>query len=211
MKKRWAGDRAGELSRRSFLKACAAAPLVTGGSGVAVRGVAVREESAVNSAAAYSSSSVNASTVGAQSPEEFVAIQVGAISFLDEGLDKVLDILQQQGGVNALMLAVFTYGRGIAGRQVPGQPLPDHGVQQYDTDTFHGGSYTAVHPRYFSNTSLRDVRAPDLGNFDVFEAVLPAARKRGLKTIAWFEDVFRADTPGVRELQERDLQGRNAT
>jgi len=27
--------------------------------------------------------------------------------------------------------------KGIAGRQVPGQPLPDHGKQQYDTDTFY--------------------------------------------------------------------------
>jgi hypothetical protein len=143
--------------------------------------------------------------------QKMVGIQIGAVSFVDEGVEPVLDILQSKGHVNTLFVAAFTYGRGIAGRQIPGQPLPDHGKQQYDTDTFHGGSYTAVHPKYFSNTSLRDVRAPDLGGFDVFETVLPSAKKRGLKTIAWFEDVFRNDTPGVRELQEKDLQGRNAT
>jgi hypothetical protein len=38
--------------------------------------------------------------------------------------------------INTLFLATFTYGRGIAGRQVPGQPLPDHGKQEYDLD-FH--------------------------------------------------------------------------
>jgi hypothetical protein len=140
-----------------------------------------------------------------------IGIQIGAVSFVDEGVEPVLDILQSKGHVNTLFVAAFTYGRGIAGRQIPGQPLPDHGKQQYDTDTFHGGSYTAVHPRYFSNTSLRDVRAPDLGAFDVFEAVLPSAKKRGMRTIAWFEDVFRNDTPGVRELEEKDLEGRNAT
>jgi hypothetical protein len=140
-----------------------------------------------------------------------IGIQVGAVSFVDEGVEPVLDILQSKAHVNTLFVAAFTYGRGIAGRQIPGQPLPDHGKQQYDTDTFHGGSYTGIHSNYFSNTPLRDIRAPDLGAFDVFEAMLPSAKKRGMKTIAWFEDVFRNDTPGVRELEEKDLQGRNAT
>ena len=139
-----------------------------------------------------------------------VGIQIGAVSFVDEGVEPVLDILQQKGGVNALFLAAFTYGRGIAGRQVPGQPLPDHGKQQYDTDTFHGGSYAAVHPQFYHDTPLRDFRAPDLGSFDLFEAVLPASRKRGMKNIAWFEDVFRPDVTGVQQVQEKDLHGRNA-
>jgi hypothetical protein len=138
-----------------------------------------------------------------------IGIQIGAVSFVDEGIDPVLDTLQK-AEVNTLFLAVFTYGRGIAGRQVPGQPLPDHGKQQYDTDTFHGGSYAAVHPQYFQNTPLRDIRAPDLGKFDILESVLPASRKRGMQNIAWFEDVFRPDTAGVQQLQEKDLHGRNA-
>jgi hypothetical protein len=51
--------------------------------------------------------------------EKMVGIQIGAISFVDEGTEKALDILQERGGVNTLFLAVFTYGRGIAGRQIP--------------------------------------------------------------------------------------------
>ena len=81
----------------------------------------------------------------AASQNRMVGIQVGAVSFLDEGTEKVLDILQERASVNTLFLATFTYGRGIAGRQVPGQPLPDHGKQEYDTGTFHGGNYAAVH------------------------------------------------------------------
>ncbi len=142
---------------------------------------------------------------------KMIGIQIGAVSFVDEGVESVLDTLQSKAHVNTLFIAAFTYGRGIAGRQIPGQPLPDHGKQQYDTDTFHGGSYTAVHPQFYANTPLRDIRAPDLGKFDVFEAVLPSARKRGMKSIAWFEDVFRGDIPGVRDLQEKDLHDRNAT
>ena len=59
-------------------------------------------------------------------PSKMIGIQVGAVSFVDEGTEKVLDVLQERACVNTLFLAVFTYGRGIAGRQIPGQPLPDH-------------------------------------------------------------------------------------
>jgi hypothetical protein len=154
--------------------------------------------------------SVAAFAAQAAPAKKMIGIQIGAVSFVDEGVEPVLDILQTRAHVNTLFIAAFTYGRGIAGRQIPGQPLPDHGKQQYDTDTFHGGSYAAVHARFYSNTSLRNVRAPDLGSFDVFEAVLPSAKKRGMKSIAWFEDVFRPDIPGVQQLQEKDLHGRNA-
>ena len=114
----------------------------------------------------------------APSGKKFVAVQVGAVSFVDEGVEQVLDILQKRGGVNALMLAVFTCGRGIAGRQIPGQPLPDHGAQTYDTDTFHGGSYTAVHPQFFQNSIFKDFRAPDVGAFDLLAEVVPKESAR---------------------------------
>src|ERR1700688_4266598 len=59
------------------------------------------------------------------SRKTMVGIQIGAVSFADEGVDPVLDILQSKAHVNTLFVAAFTYGRGIAGRQIPGQPLPD--------------------------------------------------------------------------------------
>src|ERR1051326_549885 len=118
---------------------------------------------------------------------KMIGIQVGAVSFVDEGVEKVLDEFQQDASVNTLFVATFTYGRGIAGRQVPGSPLPDHGKQQYDNGsgfgTFQGGSYTKVHPQYYKDTVLQDFRAPEFGDYDVLEAVLPSARKRGMKTI----------------------------
>lgn len=92
--------------------------------------------------------------------------------------------------MNALMLAVFTYGRGIAGRQIPGQPLPDHGAQQYDTATFHGGDYAQIHPEYYRESVFRDFRAPDVGNFDLLGAVVPKAKARAIKSYCWFEDVY---------------------
>jgi hypothetical protein len=142
--------------------------------------------------------------------KEMIGIQLGAVSFVDEGVEKVLDICQEDAAVNTLFIATFTYGRGIAGRQVPGQPLPDHGKQEYDTGSFFGGCYTKVNPEYFKDTVFQKFRAPDFGDYDVLEATLPAAKKRGMKTICWFEDVFRKDLPNIDQLQEKQLSGNNA-
>jgi hypothetical protein len=142
--------------------------------------------------------------------EKMIGIQVGAVSFADEGVSKVLDECQKSASVNTLFVATFTYGRGIAGRQIPGQPLPDHGSQKYDTDTFFGGAYTKVDPKYYTNTAFKDFRAPDLGSFDVLEQVIPEAKKRGMKTICWYEDVFRRGLPNIEKLQEVELSGKRA-
>ena len=47
-----------------------------------------------------------------------MGIQVGAVSFVDEGTDRVLENLQSMAAINTLFVATFTYGRGIAGRQL---------------------------------------------------------------------------------------------
>src|SRR3569833_1145064 len=140
---------------------------------------------------------------------KMIGIQVGAVSFVDEGTERVLDVLQERASVNTLFLAVFTYGRGIAGRQIPGQPLPDHGKQEYDLN-FHGGNFATPHAEFYKNTVIKDTRAPDHGNLDILAEVLPAAKKRGMNVGCWPYDVFRPDLPNIVGVQERDLHGRNA-
>jgi hypothetical protein len=139
-----------------------------------------------------------------------VGIQIGAVSFVDEGTDKVLDILQDRGAIDTVYLTTFTYGRGLAGRQIPGHPFPDHGVRQSDERFFHGGNYAVPHPEFYRNTVLKQTRAPDHGELDIVATVLPAAKKRGLRVFCSIEDVFRADVPGVSEVAEVDLQGGKA-
>ena len=184
-------------SRRRFLRD------VTGAS-VAVLGGGTR-----SSHAAEDSGPEPARSAPAQAGKKFIAIQVGAVSFADEGVEKVLDVLQERGRVNALMLAVFTYGRGIAGRQIPRQPLPDHGAQEYDTSTFHGGSYTAVHSQFFQNSIFQDFRAPDVGAFDLLAEVVPKAKARGMASYCWFEDVYNPQyLAGFEQVAEVDVHGR---
>ncbi len=172
-----------EFDRRAFLKTAAAA-----GTATALGG------------------SPQAPSTGTK---PIIGIQIGSVSFLDEGVEKVLDILQEKAAVNTLFLASFTYGRGIAGRQIKGFPFPDHGKQEYD-DNFHGGNFATPHPQFYKDTVLKETKAPDHGNIDILEMVIPAAKKRGIKTYCWSEDVWRPDVPNVEKCQEVDLSGRRA-
>ena len=143
--------------------------------------------------------------------QPMIGIQAGAVSFVDEGTEKVLDTFQETAGINTIFLATFTYGRGIAGRQLPNQPLPDHGKQQYDADTFHGGNYATPHPQYYRDTALVPEKAPDHPGYDVIADVLPAAHRRGMKVICWFEDVLKytstIEAPGFARAREVVLTG----
>src|SRR5439155_2422594 len=137
-----------------------------------------------------------------------IGMQVGAVSFVDENVEPVLERFQR-ARINALFIAAFSYGRGIAGRQIPGQPLPDHGKQKYDTN-FHGGNFASTHEQFYRDTSLKKIQAPDHPGFDVLECVLPKARSRKMKTFCWYEDVFRRDLEGIERLQEVTLSGKKS-
>jgi len=145
-----------------------------------------------------------------QATSRTIGIQVGAVSFVDEGVESVLDRFQRDANINALFIASFSYGRGIAGRQVPGQPLPDHGKQEYDAE-FHGGNFARTHEKYYAHTTLKKIEAPDHPGFDVLASVLPQAQARRMKVFCWYEDVFRRDLEGIDRLQEVTLSGKKAS
>src|SRR5882724_8447879 len=180
-------NRSSRLDRRDFLKTTAVAA----------------------AAAALSTALVEHGASAEKPPsQKMIGLQVGAVSFFDEGVGQVLDTLQEGGAVNTIFLTTFTYGRGLAGRQIPGQPFPDHGQQESDEKTFHGGNYATPHAQFYAKTVLNQIRAPEFGDLDIVTAVLPAARKRKMKLFCSIEDVFRGDVPGVKDVSEVDLQGR---
>ncbi len=114
---------------------------------------------------------------------KMIGIQVGSVSFVDEGVGKVLDILQERAAVDTVFLTTFTYGRGLAGRQIPGYPFPDHRVQESDTGSFHGGNYATPHPEFYSNRGCYEFRLSEMGkmgHFCIFqrESVSGACRLR---------------------------------
>lgn len=183
-------------SRREFIR-----------NGATLAAMVAAGEFALGAAAA-------ASTGGRPPLKGTYGIQIGADSFVDEGTEKVLDVLQEKGAVNTLYLSTFTYDRGITGRPGPGRNYPGHGVETSDKPYFHGGNYATPHAQYYKGTKIPggDLKAPDLGKLDILQEVLPRAKKRGMKVIASIQDGFNypADMGFVSDYAEIDLQGRKS-
>ena len=144
-------------------------------------------------------------------PKKSCGIQIGPDCFVDEGIEKTLDILQQKGAVDTLYLSTFTYDRGIIGRTT-GKDYPGHGVDASDKGYFHGGNYATPHSKFYTGTAIKgeQLKAPDFGDRDILAEVLQKAKHRGMKTICSIQDGFSypADMPFIEEMHEIDLQGR---
>jgi hypothetical protein len=84
------------VTRRDFLHA---------GIGVAAAETSPRWASATNPAVGLDAT---------KSTEKKVGIQISAVSFVDEGVNKVLDILQDRREKNTLFLSTFTYDATLA-------------------------------------------------------------------------------------------------
>lgn len=114
--------------------------------------------------------------------EKFVGIQISPISFIDEGVETVLDTLKDRVGVNALMIGTISWLGLKVGRRISWEVegWPDHGVAE--PYSMQGGSYLRYRPEYYKNTFIDGFRAPDeeMEGKDILEMVIPAARERGM-------------------------------
>lgn len=157
---------------------------------------------------------------GSDSSEKFVAVQISPISFIDEGVDEVLDTLQQRVGVNVLMLGTVSWLGLKAGRSISYaiDGWPDHGVAQ--PFAMRGGAYYDPDPRFYQRTAIRDFKAtdPEMEGFDVLETVVPKARERGMKVFVELMEPFfkyaghgsvnNVAVPNLPQLLETDVFGR---
>jgi len=192
-----------ETSRRNFIKAAS----MTSAAALVGRNGFAESSPGLPPAAALGQQSPDATSN--KSDRRIIAIQVPPQSFVDEGVDKCLDTLQEKAGVNVIMPIVYSYGWELIGRQVKGHPLPDHGVQAYGE--IHGGSFTKVNPEFYTDSPIsQDLRAPDLGNFDVLADVIPKAKQRGIQTYACSSDsdYNPAFIPNFERIAEIDVYGR---
>lgn len=144
----------------------------------------------------------------------FVGIQIGAISFVDEGVEQVLDTLEQRAGVNALLISALSWSRGNAGRALYG--FPDHGIAE--PDNLQGGAFWEPNPAYYTATDHREFRAPDplYAGFDTLADVIPAAKKREMKVYTYYCETSGSAIrsiwqPGFHQFLDRDHWGRTAT
>ncbi|WP_329005747.1 hypothetical protein OHA18_20405 [Kribbella sp. NBC_00709] len=117
--------------------------------------------------------------------EPLIGLQIGAISFADEGVE-VIDLLAEKAGVTALFVATQAFDRGVQGRQIKGRPHPGHGPNDFDDDHW-GGSYVTQHAEHYRGSVLQPYRAPDrdVEGYDVLASVIPKAKERGLQTYSF--------------------------
>ena len=151
---------------------------------------------------------------------KFVGIQVSPISFLDEGVEAVLDTLKDRVGVNVLMLGTVSWlglktGRSIS-HEIDG--WPDHGVPE--PFAMKGGGYFRPDPAYYGGTFIKDYgsRDPEFVGKDILKMVLPPAHERGMRVyIELMEPFFKytghgstntVDIPNLAQAMEVDVFGR---
>ncbi len=117
--------------------------------------------------------------------DKFVGIQISPISFVDEGVEPLLDTLQEQFGINVLLIGTISWLGLKVGRRISHalEGFPDHGVQE--PDQMRGGSYIQHRPEYYRNTQITHFtnRDPGLEGKDILDMIIPAARARGMKVM----------------------------
>ena len=141
----------------------------------------------------------------------FVGVQIGLISFLDEGVENVLDILEEKSHVNALIPSTISWSRGNAGRATDW--YPDHGKQE--PDHLQGGAMFDIDPRYYEATHLKEFHAPDPAyqGVDFLELISEPAKKRGMGIYPYYCETSRTEPrslniPGWVHVLEVDIHGR---
>ena len=152
--------------------------------------------------------------------DKFVGVQISPISFIDEGVEEVLETLQTRVGVNVLLIGTVSWlglksGRSIS-HKIDG--FPDHGVPE--PFAMKGGAYFEPNPAFYKNTMIKDFRStdPEMAGKDILELVIPAAKARGMKVfIELMEPFFKyeghgsvnnVNIPNLPQLLEIDLFGR---
>jgi hypothetical protein len=135
-----------------------------------------------------------------------IGIQVGAISFLDEGIPEVLNAVQSLGAVNTIFLNTFGYDIGLGGRQIPGYPYPGHG--EPSQEPFVGGYIGRPHLKHFAGTSIQPATDRDCGDRDLLEEVISVAHEREITVHACNIDRYSSHLPGGDQAREMDHHGR---
>lgn len=111
--------------------------------------------------------------------KNLVATQVKAYAWQDEGIDALLDNLQEKGNVNTVF--AFTFN-SEATDQSGKIPLPDHGTYG-KTNPEIGGAFYDYDLKYFAGTKLKEFHAAS--RFNVIGEVAPKMKARDMDFFAF--------------------------
>ncbi len=118
--------------------------------------------------------------------DRFIGIQMGPHSLFDEGIERVLDTIQDSAAVNSVLIYPQTYHMEM--RRPLRTLAPDHGVPVKEL-TGRKFPLVWIRPReqYYSATALRHQKIDstfEFANRDLFAEVLEPIRKRKMKLYA---------------------------
>ena len=84
----------------------------------------------------------------------------------------LFDDMRKRAGVNTLLIFTYTHEPHRAG---------------VTAANFHGGNYARPHMEFYKDTplTLQDMRAPEFGDVDVLERVIPVAKKHGIRVFCF--------------------------
>ncbi len=101
-----------------------------------------------------------------------VAMPISVAPLMQRDLDSMFEDMRTRAGVNALFIFSYTHEPHRAGVEAAG---------------FHGGNYARPHLQFYQDTplTLPDMRAPEFGDADVLDRVIPVARKHGIRTFCF--------------------------
>ena len=104
-----------------------------------------------------------------------MGIQIGPVSFVDEGVGPLLDMLRERFGINVLLIGTISWLGLKVGRRTSWrlEGWPDHG--RAEDLALKGGSYIRSRSEYYQNTFIRDFDNQDqeLAGQDILQAVDP--------------------------------------
>jgi hypothetical protein len=141
--------------------------------------------------------------------KKIIAIQLDSIGPVNEGVERVLDEIQQRASVNTLMIDTFWFSP-----QATAQALAKGDARGHVRDPnskLIGGRMGFVHQQFYRDTGLDLKRlAPEPGVPDILAELSAAARKRGMRVIPIVKDDVPDDALGREKLLERDFNGQLA-
>ncbi|MGD0156945.1 MAG: hypothetical protein ABSB50_12675 [Terracidiphilus sp.] len=140
------------------------------------------------------------------SRKNLVATQVKAYAWQDEGIDALLDNLQEKGNVNTAFAFTFNSEATDASGKIP---LPDHGTYGKANPEI-GGAFYEYDRKYFAGSTLKEFHAAS--RFNVIGEVAPKMKARGMDFFAFDYNNTNANMmrliPGLTEVAEVDVYGK---
>ena len=144
-----------------------------------------------------------------QGGRTLVAIQVDSTAAAADGIENVLDAVQQRAAVNTLLIDSFWFGADVSRAKLA--ELSRKRPLQAPDSTLVGGRVGFVNSKYYSDARL-DLSA--LGSTpgvpDILAAYTSAARRRGIRVFALVKDELPEMAGGYEKLREQDFNGQAA-